>query len=63
LKEYLTAIKKTGYDGPLTIEAFDPSFKELNQITATWRYYTDTAEELAIQGLKNLKEIEKDLNL
>jgi len=62
-KEYLTAIKKTGYDGPLTIEAFDPSFEELNKITATWRYYTDTAEELAIQGLKNLKEIEKDLGV
>jgi D-psicose/D-tagatose/L-ribulose 3-epimerase len=60
--EFLTAIKKVGYDGPLTIEAFDPSFEELNQITATWRYYTDTAEELAVQGLRNLKEVEKSLD-
>ncbi len=60
-KEFFTAIKKVGYDGPLSIEAFDPSFEELNKITGTWRHYTKTAEELAIQGLKNLKEIEKSL--
>jgi D-psicose/D-tagatose/L-ribulose 3-epimerase len=62
-KEFFTALKGVGYEGPLTIEAFDPSFEELNKITATWRYYTETGEELAIQGLRNLKEVEKSLNL
>ena len=60
-KEFFTALKKVGYEGPLTIEAFDPSFKELNKITATWRYYTNTGEELATQGLRNLKKIEAGL--
>ncbi len=60
-KEFFTALKKVGYERPLSIEAFDPSFEELNKITGTWRYFTKTAEELAIQGLKNLKEIEKSL--
>jgi len=60
-KEFFRALKKIGYDGILTIEAFDPSFTKINQITATWRYYTKTGEELAIKGLKNLKAIEKSL--
>jgi len=60
-KEFFTALKKVGYEGPLTIEAFDPSFEDLNKITGTWRHYTETGEELAIQGLRNLKEIEKSL--
>jgi len=60
-KEFFTALKRVGYEGPLTIEAFDPSFKELNKITATWRYYTNTGEELATQGLRNLKKIEAGL--
>jgi D-psicose/D-tagatose/L-ribulose 3-epimerase len=62
-KEFLTALKSVGYEGPLTIEAFDPGFEELNKLTATWRFYTDTGEELAIQGLRNLKQVEKSLNL
>lgn len=62
-KEFFKALKKNGYQGPLVIEAFDPSFKELNRITATWRTFADTGEELAIQGLKNLKEIERNLDL
>jgi len=62
-EEFFRALKNIGYKGSLTIEAFDPNFTELNKVTATWRYYTDTGEELAIQGLRNLKEIEKHLGL
>jgi len=62
-KEFFTVLKKIGYKGILTIEAFDPGFTELNKITATWRYYTKTGEELAIKGLKNLKGVEKNLGL
>jgi D-psicose/D-tagatose/L-ribulose 3-epimerase len=60
-KEFFTALKKTGYSGPLVIESFDPSFKELNRLCAIWRKFADTGEELAVKGLKNLKEIEKNL--
>jgi D-psicose/D-tagatose/L-ribulose 3-epimerase len=60
-KEFFAALKKTGYDGPLTIESFDPNFEELNRLCAIWRKFADTGEELAIKGLANLKKIEKSL--
>ena len=47
-----------GYNGPATIESFDPGFEELNRLCAIWRKFADTGEELAIKGLKNLKKIE-----
>jgi D-psicose/D-tagatose/L-ribulose 3-epimerase len=61
-EDFFRALKDIDYQGALTIEAFDPKFKELNKVTATWRYYTDTGEELAMQGLRNLKEIEKRIH-
>lgn len=56
-KEFFTALKKIGYNGPACIESFDPSFEEINRLCAIWRKYADTGEELAVQGLKNLKAI------
>jgi len=61
-EEFLIALRKIGYDGPLTIESFDPGFEELNRLCAIWRKFAETGEELAVQGLKNLKEIEKNLD-
>ena len=60
-KEFFTALKNTGYDGYLTIESFDPGFEELNRLCAIWRQFAETGEELAVQGLKNLKEIEASI--
>ena len=60
-REFFTALKNINYDGPLSIESFDPGFEELNRLCAIWRNFADTGEELAVQGLKNLKEIEKSL--
>lgn len=61
-KELFTALRKIGYSGPLTIESFNPGFVELNRLCCIWRKFADTGEELAVQGLKNLKEIERSLN-
>ena len=61
-KEFFTALKKIGADVPLTIESFDPSFKELNRLCAIWRKFADTGEELAVKGLQNLKKIEASLS-
>jgi len=33
-KEFSRALKKINYAGPLVIEAFDPSFEELNRFPA-----------------------------
>ncbi len=60
-KEFFTAMKQIGFNGPLTIESFDPSFKELNRLCAIWRKFADTGEELAVKGLANLKKIEASL--
>jgi D-psicose/D-tagatose/L-ribulose 3-epimerase len=60
-KEFFQALKDIGYFGPLTIESFDPEFEELNSNCAIWRKFADSGEELAIKGLRNLKEIEKEL--
>lgn len=61
-REFFTTIKKIGFDGSLVIESFDPSFEKFNALCAIWRKFADTGEELAIQGLRNLKEIEKSIN-
>lgn len=60
-RKFFTALKKIGYSGPLVIESFDPGFEELNRLCAIWRKFAETGEELAIEGLRNLKEIEKSL--
>jgi len=62
-REFFTAVNDIGYTGPLVIESFDPGFEELNRLCAIWRKFADTGEELAIQGLKNLTDIAKELNL
>ena len=56
-KEFFAALKDVGYFGPLVIESFDPNFEELSKNCAIWRRFTDTGEELAVQGLANLKRI------
>ena len=61
-KEFFTALKRVNYTGPLVIESFDPSFQEINKLCAIWRKFAETGEELAVQGLKNLREIERSLD-
>jgi D-psicose/D-tagatose/L-ribulose 3-epimerase len=56
-KEFFTAVKRIGYTGPLVIESFDPSFEELNRLCAIWRRFADSGEDLAVQGLANLRAI------
>jgi D-psicose/D-tagatose/L-ribulose 3-epimerase len=60
-KEFFTALKDIGYNGPLVIESFDPSFEELNRLCAIWRKFADSGEALAIEGLKNLKAIAQEI--
>ena len=55
--ELFKTIKSIGYNGPLVIESFDPSFEELNGLCAIWRKLAESGEELAIRGLTNLKAI------
>ncbi|HBK67304.1 MAG TPA: sugar phosphate isomerase/epimerase, partial [Firmicutes bacterium] len=61
IKEFLQAVAEIGYEGPLTIESFDPSFEELAGNCAIWRKLAETGEELAVKGLANLKAIAEAL--
>jgi len=60
-KEFFTALKGIRYAGPLVIESFDPSFEELNSLCAIWRKFADSGEILAVEGLRNLKAIAKEI--
>jgi D-psicose/D-tagatose/L-ribulose 3-epimerase len=60
-QEFFRAVADIGYEGPLTIESFDPSFEELAGNCAIWRKFADTGEELAVKGLANLKSIAETL--
>lgn len=60
-KEFFIALRNVDFSGPLVIESFDPSFQELNRLCAIWRKFADSGEELAVQGLKNLKKIEQSI--
>lgn len=56
-KEFFQALKDVGYNGPLVIESFDPNFEELNRQCAIWRKLAESGEQLAVEGLKNLRTI------
>ena len=56
-KEFFEALLEIGYDGPLVIESFDMKFEELAGNCAIWRKLAESGEDLAIQGLANLKKI------
>lgn len=60
-REFFQAVKEVGYEGPLVIESFDPSFEELNGNCAIWRKFAESGEELAVKGLANLKAIANNL--
>jgi len=60
-KEFLAAVAEVGYDGPLVIESFDPSFTELAGNCAIWRKLAPSGEALAREGLANLKAIAAQL--
>jgi D-psicose/D-tagatose/L-ribulose 3-epimerase len=56
-KEFFTALRKIGYNGPVVIESFDPSFEEINRLCSIWRKLADSGEELAAKGLAFLKTV------
>lgn len=62
-KEFFTALRDIGYTGPLVIESFDPSFENLNMLCAIWRKFAESGEELAVEGLKNLRAIAREVEM
>lgn len=56
-EEFMLALNEVGYDGPVVIESFDIKFEELAGNCSIWRKLADSGEQLAVEGLKNLKAI------
>ncbi len=56
-KEFFAALKDIDYKGIVTIESFDPDFEEINRTCAIWRKFAESGEQLATEGLRNLKTI------
>ena len=56
-KEFFVALKDIDYKGIVTIESFDPSLEEINRTCAIWRKFAESGEQLATEGLRNLKTI------
>lgn len=54
-KETFSAIRKSGYDDWLTIEAFGRSLKELAAATKVWRDFSETPEVVYLDGYTHIK--------
>jgi len=55
--EVAAALKKVRYSGPLVIESFSTSVKEIARAAAVWRPLAPNADELATKGLAFLKKL------
>ncbi|MGI9452114.1 MAG: sugar phosphate isomerase/epimerase family protein, partial [Geminicoccaceae bacterium] len=52
----IQALRASGYDGWLTIEAFGKSLPALAAATKVWREFFDSEEEVYTVGLKTMKD-------
>ena len=55
-KETFRAIKKSGYDGWLTIEAFGRGLPALAAATRVWRDFSESPEAVYREGFKTIKD-------
>lgn len=51
------ALRDIGYDGCVTIESFDPNMERIAKLCCIWRKYADSPEQLARDGLRNLRAV------
>lgn len=58
-KPIIAALKKVKYDGDLVIESFTTDVKVIARAAAIWRRIEPTRDEIAVEGLKNLRKLLK----
>ncbi len=59
-KETFTALKESGYSGPVTIESFHPDLSIAPKV-AVWRDFASSPEALATEGLAFLKKLHDEV--
>lgn len=57
-REFFQALADVNYQGVVTIESFDPNFKNIAKLCCIWRKLADSPEQLATAGLEFLKSIQ-----
>ncbi len=56
-QEIASAVKSTGYPGPIVIESFTPQVKEIARAVNIWREIAPSQDAIAKQGLQFLKSL------
>jgi len=62
-RAFFQALKQVGYQGCVTIESFDPNMESIAKLCCIWRRLADSPEQLATEGLRFLKEVEREVAL
>jgi D-psicose/D-tagatose/L-ribulose 3-epimerase len=57
-RDFFKALAEVNYQGVVTIESFDPNFKNIAKLCCIWRKLADSPEQLASEGLEFLKSIQ-----
>jgi D-psicose/D-tagatose/L-ribulose 3-epimerase len=57
-RDFFRALAEVNYQGVVTIESFDPNFKNIAKLCCIWRKLADSPEQLATEGLRFLKSIQ-----
>ena len=58
-KEIVSALKSIGYKGDVVIESFTTDVKVIARAAAIWRRIQPTRDEIAVDGIANLKRLFK----
>jgi D-psicose/D-tagatose/L-ribulose 3-epimerase len=57
-RDFFKALGEVNYQGVVTIESFDPNFKNIAKLCCIWRKLADSPEQLATEGLHFLKSLQ-----
>jgi D-psicose/D-tagatose/L-ribulose 3-epimerase len=57
-RDFFKALAEVNYQGVVTIESFDPNFKNIAKLCCIWRKLAESPEQLATEGLHFLKSIQ-----
>jgi D-psicose/D-tagatose/L-ribulose 3-epimerase len=60
-REVFRAFRKIGYDGCVTVESFDPNMPRIAKLCCIWRKLADSPEQLATEGLKFLRQVQREV--